>query len=182
VTAAVATTNGMGAAAIGVPRRWPQTVLVAVLLALFAFAIFGPLANLLLWAFAEKWYFPSKLPSEFGFTFWVRVFNPRGDALASLGTSVWIAVLTVIVSLASRYRRVRARAAQACLSRADPASVPAAASGAEHADLRQHRARVLRDRPQWHRHRRRAGACRARPRAGRVDRVGLVRGGGRIAR
>jgi ABC-type spermidine/putrescine transport system permease subunit II len=82
------------------PRRWPQTVLVAALLALFAFAIFGPLANLLLWAFAEKWYFPSKLPSEYGFSFWVRVFNPRGDALASLGTSVWIAVLTVIVSLA----------------------------------------------------------------------------------
>ncbi len=61
---------------------------------------FGPLANLLLWAFAEKWYFPSKLPSEFGFAFWRRVFNPRGDALASLGTSVWIAVLTVVVSLA----------------------------------------------------------------------------------
>jgi hypothetical protein len=44
-----------------------QTLLIAVLLALFAFAIFGPLANLLLWAFAEKWYFPSKIPSEFGF-------------------------------------------------------------------------------------------------------------------
>jgi len=97
VTAALAT---MEAPAIRMPRRWPQTVLVAVLLALFAFAIFGPLANLLLWAFAEKWYFPSKLPSEYGFSFWVRVFNPRGDALASLGTSVWIAVLTVIVSLA----------------------------------------------------------------------------------
>ena len=82
------------------PRRWPQTLLIAVLLALFAFAIFGPLANLLLWAFAEKWYFPSKLPSEFGFSFWQRVFSPRGDALASLGTSVWIAILTVIVSLA----------------------------------------------------------------------------------
>ena len=82
------------------PMRWPQLLLTAALLALFAFAIFGPLANLLLWAFAEKWYFPSKLPSEFGFLFWQRVFNPRGNALASLGTSVWIAVLTVVVSLA----------------------------------------------------------------------------------
>lgn len=80
--------------------RWLKTLVTAALLALFAFAIFGPLANLLLWAFAEKWYFPSKLPSEYGFAFWQRVFNPRGDALASLGTSVWIAVLTVIVSLA----------------------------------------------------------------------------------
>jgi ABC-type spermidine/putrescine transport system permease subunit II len=91
---------GTGTSAIGAPLRWPRTLLTAVLLALFAFAIFGPLANLLLWAFAEKWYFPSKLPSEFGFAFWRRVFNPRGDALASLGTSVWIAVLTVVVSLA----------------------------------------------------------------------------------
>jgi ABC-type spermidine/putrescine transport system permease subunit II len=76
-----------------VPLRWPRTLVTAALLALFAFAIFGPLANLLLWAFAEKWYFPSKLPSEFGFAFWQRVFNPRGNELASLGTSVWIAVL-----------------------------------------------------------------------------------------
>jgi ABC-type spermidine/putrescine transport system permease subunit II len=90
-----------GTAALGTPLRWPRTLVVAALLALLAFAIFGPLANLLLWAFAEKWYFPSKLPSEFGFAFWRRVFDPRGDALASLGTSVWIAVLTVVVSLAA---------------------------------------------------------------------------------
>jgi ABC-type spermidine/putrescine transport system permease subunit II len=88
------------AAGPGLPLQWPRTLVTAALLALFAFAIFGPLANLLLWAFAEKWYFPSKLPSEFGFAFWQRVFNPRGNALASLGTSVWIAVLTVVVSLA----------------------------------------------------------------------------------
>jgi len=87
-------------AVVAAPLRWPRTLVTAALLALFAFAIFGPLANLLLWAFAEKWYFPSKLPSEFGFSFWQRVFNPRGNALASLGTSVWIAVLTVVVSLA----------------------------------------------------------------------------------
>ncbi len=84
----------------GAGHRWTGVLVTAALLALFAFAIFGPLLNLLLWAFAEKWYFPSKLPSEFGFTFWQRVFNPRGTALVSLGTSVWIALLTVVVSLA----------------------------------------------------------------------------------
>ena len=52
--------------------------------ALLAFVIFGPLANLLLWAFAERWYFPNKLPQEFGFAFWERVFQPRGNALQSL--------------------------------------------------------------------------------------------------
>src|SRR4029077_13909884 len=80
--------------------RWSRTLGIGVLLALLAFVIFGPLANLFLWAFAEKWYFPNKLPQEFGLTFWGRVFNPRGNALASLGTSIWIAILTVIVSLA----------------------------------------------------------------------------------
>jgi len=80
--------------------RWPQMIGAAILLGLVAFAIFGPLANLFLWAFAEKWYFPNKIPQEFGFSFWGRVFSPRGGALASLGTSVWIAVLTVVFSLA----------------------------------------------------------------------------------
>jgi len=86
--------------ALARPRSWPQLIGLAVLLGLMAFAIFGPLANLLLWAFAEKWYFPNRIPQEFGFTFWGRVFSPRGGALASLGTSIWIAVLTVILSLA----------------------------------------------------------------------------------
>jgi putative spermidine/putrescine transport system permease protein len=79
---------------------WPQMLGMAVVLGLVAFVIFGPLANLLLWAFAEKWYFPYKIPQEFGFTFWGRVFSPRGGALGSLGTSVWIALLTVALSLA----------------------------------------------------------------------------------
>ena len=79
--------------------RWPQMIGMAVVLGLVAFAIFGPLANLFLWAFAEKWYFPYKIPQEFGFSFWGRVFSPRGNALGSLGTSIWIAVLTVVLSL-----------------------------------------------------------------------------------
>src|SRR5947208_7422707 len=77
-----------------------RTLFRALLLALLAFAIFGPLLNLLLWAFAERWYFPHKLPMEYGLTYWYRVFQPRGNALASLGTSVWIAILTVMFSLA----------------------------------------------------------------------------------
>ena len=80
--------------------RWPQALVPAMLLGLLAFAIFGPLLNLFLWAFADQWYFPHKLPQEFGLTFWYRVFQPRGNALASLGTSIWIAVLTVVVALA----------------------------------------------------------------------------------
>ena len=71
-----------------------------IVLGLLVFAIFGPLLNLVLWAFAERWYFPLKLPAEFGLTFWGRVFAPRGNAMASLGTSVLIACLTVALSTA----------------------------------------------------------------------------------
>lgn len=92
----------MSAAAYGETRavRIGKMLLRAALLGLFAFFIFGPLLNLLLWAFAERWYFPNKLPSQYGFSFWERVFNPRGNAMASLVTSVGIAVTTVIVCLA----------------------------------------------------------------------------------
>jgi putative spermidine/putrescine transport system permease protein len=77
----------------------PKVLLRALVLALFALAIFGPLANLILWAFAEKWYFPSKLPLEYGISFWARVFHPRGNAIESLWTSLYIAVATVAASL-----------------------------------------------------------------------------------
>jgi putative spermidine/putrescine transport system permease protein len=71
-----------------------------VLLGLVAFAIFGPIANLVLWAFAERWFWPNALPSQYGFAFWTRVFSPRGGAWHSMGLSVSIALLTVLISLA----------------------------------------------------------------------------------
>ena len=71
-----------------------------VVLGLLAFAIFGPLLNLVLWAFAEKWYFPHKLPLEYGVSFWQRVFRPQGHAMESLGTSIAIALFTVATCLA----------------------------------------------------------------------------------
>lgn len=76
--------------------RWlPRALGLGVL----AFAVFGPMANLVLWAFAERWYFPHALPSQYGLTYWHRVFAPRADAWGSLGLSLLIALLTVAVSL-----------------------------------------------------------------------------------
>jgi putative spermidine/putrescine transport system permease protein len=68
-------------------------------LGLLAFAIFGPVANLVLWAFAERWYWPHALPSQYGLSFWARVFAPRAESWHSLGLSVMIALLTVAISL-----------------------------------------------------------------------------------
>jgi len=81
-------------------RALPATALKILALALFAFAIFGPLMNLVLWSVAERWYTPFKLPVTYGTRYWEIVFRPTGDAMTSLATSVWIALLTVVVSLA----------------------------------------------------------------------------------
>jgi putative spermidine/putrescine transport system permease protein len=72
----------------------------AVILGLLAFAVFGPLTSLLLWSFAEAWYFPHKLPSQWGFRYWDNVFRPTGRAMEALGVSVAIALLTVVTCLA----------------------------------------------------------------------------------
>src|SRR5262249_42153758 len=69
------------------------------LLGLLSFAIFAPLANLVLWAVAIQWYYPHKLPLTYGFRYWGEVFKPTSDAFASLGTSVLIATITVVVCL-----------------------------------------------------------------------------------
>ena len=79
-------------------RALPGNILKALLLGLLAFAIIGPLANLALWSVAERWYTPHKLPVTYGTRYWEQVFRPTGDAMASLGTSIWIAVLTVVVN------------------------------------------------------------------------------------
>ena len=68
-------------------------------LGLLAYLIFAPLTNLALWAVATRWYYPYKLPLSYGLRYWYEVFKPTGDAVASLATSVVIAVLTVIVCL-----------------------------------------------------------------------------------
>jgi ABC-type spermidine/putrescine transport system permease subunit II len=81
----------------GAALRW---VLRGVLLGLLVFAIFGPLTNMVLWTVTEKWYFPHKLPLEYGFSFWGRVFAPRGGAIESLTNSIAIALGTVVLSLA----------------------------------------------------------------------------------
>ncbi|MCT4610436.1 MAG: ABC transporter permease subunit [Pelagimonas sp.] len=77
-----------------------RSTLTAILLALLAFAIFGPITNMLIWSLAETWYYPAKLPQTYGFSFWERVFRPQGNAIEALWSSVLIALFTVLASLA----------------------------------------------------------------------------------
>lgn len=77
-----------------------RTFAVALCLGAVAFVIFGPLINLLIWAFAEQWFFPNRLPTQWGFAFWERVFRPRAGAWQALANSVAIALATVALSMA----------------------------------------------------------------------------------
>ena len=81
-------------------RSLAGATLKVALLVLLACAIIGPLANLVLWSLAERWYFPFKLPVTWGVRYWEVVFRPTGVAMASLATSISIALLTVVAALA----------------------------------------------------------------------------------
>lgn len=67
---------------------------------LMALVFFGPIINLLMWTFAESWFFPHVVPSEWGMKYWHQVFNPYSDVTGSLITSILIALAAVIVCLA----------------------------------------------------------------------------------
>ena len=143
----------------------------ALALALFAFALFGPLANLALWSVAERWYTPFKLPVTYGLRYWEVVFRPTGDAMSSLATSVAIAGLTVLVALLvsvpAGYALARLKLPARTLIMIAfllPQAFPVGR------DLHQRRAHLLPDRACRHRRRRRAGPRRARPRLLGLDR------------
>ena len=101
-------TTNANPAAISAPMRlptfrfpdWVGGLLRGVLIGLLAVAIFGPLLNMLMWTVTEAWYFPAKLPVRWGFAFWGKVFRPEAGAMTALWTSLLIAVLTVMLSLA----------------------------------------------------------------------------------
>ncbi|MGO2147621.1 ABC transporter permease [Halomonas sp.] len=73
---------------------------LGLLLGVVAFIVFGPLLNLALWAFAEQWFYPNRLPTGWGFSFWERVFRPRAGAWTSLFNTVLVAFSAVILSMA----------------------------------------------------------------------------------
>lgn len=84
------------------PVRWHAAlwwIPRGIIFGLIAYLIFAPLTNLLLWTVAEKWFFPHSLPLQYGWTYWAKVFAPRGGAIEALGSSILVAVLTVVVSL-----------------------------------------------------------------------------------
>jgi len=78
---------------------------------LVSFIIFGPISSLVIWSFAEKWYWPHPLPQQVGLSYWKKMFE--GNMMVALTTGIEIAVITtivvIIVSVPLAYVLVRYR-------------------------------------------------------------------------
>ena len=155
----------------------------AVLLALFAFAIFGPLLNLFLWAFAEKLVLPEQAAARI-----------RPDLLVpgipAARQRAGLARHQHMDRGADGRREPRRRdagrlcagAAEAAVAQRDPARCSCCRRRCPTCRSTSTSRKCSTDRPQRHDTRRRARACVARPGARSLDRLGRVRLGRRFAR
>jgi len=75
-------------------RRGGFGILALVILAL---VILGPLYSVVLWAFAEKWKYPSLIPTQFGFSYWEQTFS-RADIASALPFSIVLALTVTLLS------------------------------------------------------------------------------------
>jgi putative spermidine/putrescine transport system permease protein len=85
--------SGRGRA--GNPVGWQTLRMGGVVLA--AVIIFGPLSSLVIWSFAEKWYWPHLFPQQIGLFYWTKVF--QGDMLRALQDGLLIAVAVTMLTL-----------------------------------------------------------------------------------
>ena len=55
-----------------------------------------PVALLLIWSFAGRWYYPALLPTEWSLRAWQSAFSPTSQIWAALWGSLWVASVTAI--------------------------------------------------------------------------------------
>ena len=61
------------------------------------FIIFGPLSSLLLWSFAEKWYWPHPWPTQWGFQYWSKILE--GSMIHALNLSFVVAAAVTVLGI-----------------------------------------------------------------------------------
>lgn len=76
----------------------PRRIIEFVLLTVFAIFFVGPLVNLLVLAFSEKWNYPDILPQVWGFKWWEFVLA-KDDIVSSISLSFLIATLVTLLSI-----------------------------------------------------------------------------------
>ncbi|GGL79780.1 ABC transporter membrane protein [Deinococcus aerolatus] len=59
-----------------------------------------PLALLVLWSVAGRWYYPAALPTEWSLRAWQSVFAPTSQVWSALWGSVWVATVTAVLGTA----------------------------------------------------------------------------------
>ena len=85
------------------PRRFYHAVgrkkfFEFVILAVFILFFYGPLMNLMVLAFANRWEVPAVVPQEFGFRWWRFIFSQR-NLVSSMSLSFIFAIVTTVVSM-----------------------------------------------------------------------------------
>ncbi|MEZ4667297.1 MAG: carbohydrate ABC transporter permease [Anaerolineae bacterium] len=74
--------------------------------------ILGPLYSVVLWAFAEKWKYPSLVPTQFGLSYWHETFS-RADIASALPFSIILALtvtgLSALICIPASYAFARMR-------------------------------------------------------------------------
>ena len=82
--------------------------------------ILGPMSSVVLWAFAERWTYPSLIPTTWGLKFWSDTFS-RPDIVAAFPLSIGLAVIVTLASAiiclpaAYAFARIRFRGRQPLL-------------------------------------------------------------------
>ena len=82
------------------------------MLLLLTLVIMGPMLNVFLWAFTQRWAYPALLPTTWSVQFWWDTFA-RADIAEGFVTSVWISLivtgLSAVVCLPAAYAFARLR-------------------------------------------------------------------------
>lgn len=69
----------------------------AALVVALALLIVGPMVSVALWAFAERWRYPSLIPTQWGLKYWVDTFR-RADIVEALPLSIGLAAVVTLLS------------------------------------------------------------------------------------
>ena len=99
------------------PRRVGRSMRVVwqnmpglILLALLAIVVIGPMVSVILWAFAETWWYPSLLPTSWGLKYWSDTLaraDIRSALPLSIGLSAVVTVLSAVICLPAAYAFAR---------------------------------------------------------------------------
>ncbi len=86
-----------------------ESLSLVLVLALFV-AIIGPMLTVILWAFADRWRYPSLVPTQWGLSFWADTLS-RADVTQafplSIGLAVTVTVLSAVICLPASYAFAR---------------------------------------------------------------------------